>query len=324
MARTKRVGVIGSIVWDVIHGRDPRDSPVEEWGGITYALSAFDAALPEDWEVVPILKVGSDLVGRAREFLGSLVRIAPDARPIEVPHPNNRVVLRYTNQERRCEQMMGGVPPWEWAGLQPLLRDLDALYVNLISGLELDLETMQVMRRHFAGPIYGDLHSLLLGFAEGGHRIPQPLERADAWSRCFDMLQVNEDEIALMAEDPMVFAARAINDGLRALSVTLGNRGVIYFAAPGFQRITDLRRGTLSTTSGPVQTARLPAERARQQIADPTGCGDVWGGTYFSRLLAGDELHQAMRAAMIAAARNVEHRGATGLAQFLRGELTTA
>ena len=34
---------MGSFVWDVIHGRDPRDAPVEEWGGITYALSALDA-----------------------------------------------------------------------------------------------------------------------------------------------------------------------------------------------------------------------------------------------------------------------------------------
>jgi sugar/nucleoside kinase (ribokinase family) len=48
----------------------------------------------------------------------------------------------------------------------------------------------------------------------------------------------------------------------------------------------------------------------------------VWGSTYFSRLLAGDKLSDAMRAANRAAARNVAYRGATGLANFLRGELT--
>ena len=46
MNRRKRLGVIGTFVWDVIHGRDPLSAPVQEWGGITYALSAFDAALP--------------------------------------------------------------------------------------------------------------------------------------------------------------------------------------------------------------------------------------------------------------------------------------
>src|SRR5678815_3347898 len=80
----QRVGVIGNFVWDVIHGRDPRDAPVEEWGGITYALGALDAALPPDWEFVPILKVGSDLAQSAREFVANLDRAAPDAAPIEV------------------------------------------------------------------------------------------------------------------------------------------------------------------------------------------------------------------------------------------------
>jgi len=67
----------------------------------------------------------------------------------------------------------------------------------------------------------------------------------------------------------------------------------------------------------------VPADQVRgPETGDPTGCGDVWGATYFSRLLAGDKLSDAMRAAMRAAARNVEHRGATGLAHYLRGELS--
>ena len=64
----RRLGVIGTFVWDVIYGRDPRELPVEEWGGITYSLSGLDAALADDWEIVPLMKVGSDLIDRAREF----------------------------------------------------------------------------------------------------------------------------------------------------------------------------------------------------------------------------------------------------------------
>jgi hypothetical protein len=48
----------------------------------------------------------------------------------------------------------------------------------------------------------------------------------------------------------------------------------------------------------------------------------VWGATYFSRLLAGDKLDTAIDRALDAAARNVDHRGATGLADYLRGELS--
>jgi hypothetical protein len=314
--------VIGSFVWDVIHGRDPRDVPVEEWGGITYALSALDAALPRDWEFVPVLKVGSDLAQSARNFVAHLDRAAPGSAPIEVPYPNNRVLLYYQSDERRCEMLSGGVPKWHWLGLKPLLADLDALYINLISGFELDLETAQLIRQHFRGPIYCDLHSLLLAVQSDGMRTLQPLPNPAAWMRCFDFVQVNEDEMGMMAPDPMGLAAIAFANGVNTLAITLGSRGVVYFAAPGFDRLSDLKRASLSAASGAIRTMRVPAKPPRHGPGDPTGCGDVWGATYFSRLLAGDSLDAAIERALDAATRNVDHRGATGLADYLRGELS--
>jgi hypothetical protein len=306
--RKKRLGVIGTFVWDVIHGRDVRNAPVEEWGGITYALSACDAALGEGWELVPLVKVGSDLAPAAREFLRTLRRLAPDAAPIEVPYRNNRVELRYMSDERRSEVLTGGVPGWNWAGLQPLLRDIDALYINLISGFELDLETAQLIRQHFKGPIYCDLHSLAMGVEPSGLRTLRPVPEAAAWCACVDHLQVNEDEMAMLASDQLALAATALHEGVETLFVTLGQRGVVYFEDAG--------------TGRPMRTALVPASPTRgADDGDPTGCGDVWGATCFSRLVAGDTLSVAMQRACDAAARNVEHKGATGLAHHLRGEL---
>ncbi len=319
----RRLGVIGSFVWDVIHGRDPLGSALEEWGGITYSLGALDAALPADWEIVPIVKVGYDLAQRAREYLQTLEKLAPDGAPIEVPHLNNRVSLHYLSDERRCERLTGGIPGWSWAGLKPLLAGIDALYLNLITGVELDLVTAQLIRQHFRGPIYCDLHSLLLAVQPDRIRTLAPLPNPAAWCRCFDFIQVNEDEMEMMARESMELAAIAMANGASTLTVTLGRRGAVYFAAPGFDRLADLRRESIRVAGGPARTALLPASPARQpEDADPTGCGDVWGATYFSRLLAGDNLDAAMRAAMDAAARNANHRGATGLADYLRGELS--
>ena len=326
--RKKRLGVIGSFVWDVIYGRDVRSAPIEEWGGITYALGALDAALPEDWEIVPVMKVGYDLAGRANEFLRTLRRLAPDAALVEVPYPNNKVELFYYSSERRSEILHGGVPGWTWLGLRPLVGELDALYVNLISGFELDLETAQLLRQHYKGVMYCDLHSLVLAVQPGGLRTPRPLPDVASWCRCFDLIQVNEDELAMMAPDPMALAATALANGVRTLAVTLGKRGAVYFAQPDFDRLTDLRggagvaSGALAGALGPVRTALVPAAEVRALDQDPTGCGDVWGATYFSRLLAGDTLSDAFAAAHRAAARNLEHRGATGLAAYLRGELS--
>ena len=127
----------------------------------------------------------------------------------------------------------------------------------------------------------------------------------------------------MMAADPLALAALAISSGVNTLTVTMGKRGIVYFAAPGFDCIADLNHARFHPELGPIRTELLPAVASRNVIdSDPTGCGDVWGATYFSRLLAGDNIAEAMRQALVAAAKNVDHRGATGLARYLRGELS--
>lgn len=312
-----RVGVVGSLVWDVIHGRDPLSAPVEEWGGIAYALSGLDASLDEEWEIVPLIKVGRDLAAPAATFFRSLRRLTPGARPLEVDAPNNRVVLRYARDERRCERMAGGVPSWNWGELGPMVRDLDAVYVNFISGFEMCLGTAAALRQGFRGPIYADLHSLFLGMQHDGMRVRRPLPDAPSWFGCFDMVQLNEDEMRELSPDPLALSADVIAAGVGLLVVTLGPRGAAYVEAPGF----DARRGTRERAGadGTVRSALVEAEFV--DAVDPTGCGDVFGATAFSRLLAGDAVEAALRHANRMAGRNAAYRGATGLADHLRGEL---
>lgn len=316
----RKVGVVGSLVWDVIYGRDPAAPPVEEWGGIAYALGGFEAALPADWELVPLIKVGSDFRNEAAEFLRSLRHLVPGGRCVEVPVPNNRVTLRYQSAERRCERMSGGVPGWTWAELGPMVRDLDALYVNFISGFEMELGTAQALRQAFPGPIYADLHSLLFGMPPDGVRHLRPLTDPAAWLECFDVIQMNEDEIGQFAAEPLAVAAQAMSAGVRALVVTLGSRGAVYFAAPGFERLAGGRMAGSPPAAGlPIRTALLPAPAV--DAVDPTGCGDVFGAGLCANLLAGQSLEQAIEAANRLAARNATLRGASHLGALLRGEL---
>jgi hypothetical protein len=332
-----RIGILGSLVWDLIYGRDQLAPPVEEWGGIAYALAGLDASLPPDWEIVPLIKVGRDLSSEAQDLLRSLSRLAPGARCAEVTAPNNRVVLHYQSTERRCERMAGGVPGWTWAELGPMVQDLDAIYLNFISGFELCLGTAQALRQGFAGPIYADLHSLFLGMQQDGMRVLQPLPNAPDWFGCFDMVQLNEEEMQQLTPDPLTLAAGALGAGVSLLTVTLGPRGVAYVAAPGFDGLADSRSvGQSVSRSGvdrlhaptvrpsdrpTVRTALIPA--ANVETLDPTGCGDVFGAAAFARLLTGDSIEAALRHATALAARNAGFRGASGLARHLRGELVT-
>jgi hypothetical protein len=320
-----KVGVIGSLVWDLIHGRDPLAPPTEEWGGIAYALGGLDASLPPEWEIVPLIKVGRDLAPEAAELLKGLERLAPGARCVEVPAPNNRVVLHYQSAERRCERMSGGVPPWTWLELGPMVMDLDAIYLNFISGFELTLGTARALRQGFRGPIYADLHSLFLGMHHDGIRVLQPLADPAAWFACFDAVQLNEDEMRQLSPDPLSLSAQALGAGTSLLVVTLGPKGAAYVAAQGFDgwdwTAGPGTRPARTQSDRPIRTALVPAPHV--DVLDPTGCGDVFGAAACARLLAGDAVETALRHATTLAGRNAAFRGAGGLGRHLRGELLT-
>lgn len=314
-----KVGVLGSLVWDVIHGRDPAAAPVEEWGGIAYALGGFEAALPAAWQLVPLIKVGSDLRDEAADLLSGLRHLVPGGRCVEVPVPNNRVTLRYLSGDRRTERMSGGVPGWTWAELGPMVRDLDAVYLNFISGFELELGTAQALRQAFHGPIYADLHSLLFGMPQDGIRVLRPLADPAAWLACFDVVQMNEAEMAQFAPDPMALAAQAIAAGVKLLVVTLGPRGAAYVAAPGFDGLWPERPERPEGSAARI--ALVPAPQV--EAVDPTGCGDVFGAALCASLLAGQTPEAAIASANRLAARNASLRGATRLGRLLLGELAT-
>jgi len=304
------------MVWDTIYGRPPHDQPVEEWGGIAYALAGLEAALPSDWEIVPLIKVGSDSIAKANQFLTKLTHRSAARKFIEVDATNPHVTIRYESETRKAIQISGGVPPWTWPELGPMVEDLDALYINFISGFELDLQTAQLLSHGFPGPIYADLHSLFLGVGKDGIRTPNAVSQPHLWVSCFDVVQLNQDEMTLLGDDPMAVAAGVLSAGVRLLIVTLGADGAVYFTSDAF----DIFKTGPTNKTGTIQTARIGADLTAQPL-DTTGCGDVFGGTLMAQLVQGIELQKALRTSNIYAARNVSVHGASNLHYHLRGEI---
>src|SRR6266568_3635068 len=119
----------------------------------------------------------------------------------------------------------------------------------------------QLLRHSFRRFLYADLHSLFLGKEPDGTRVPRPLPQAPAWFGCFDYVQLNEEELAQLGDDPLALAAGALAQGCNAVCVTLGARGAAYF------------------TGNPTRSALVPVDGGAVLEGDPTGCGDVFGAT---------------------------------------------
>jgi hypothetical protein len=308
-----RLGVLGTLVLDTIHlppttgGRTP--APLSDWGGIAYSLCALEASAPRGWEILPILKVGEDLRREADEFLSELTRIRSLEGVVTVPEANNRVELYYQSGPRRCEKLTGGVPGWGWSELAPLADSCDALIVNFIAGWEMDLPVAQRLRDAHAGPIYADVHSLLLAVGADGVRILRPLPEWPAWRECFDQVQMNEEELAALTpagSDPVTTARESVAGGPRVLFVTRGDRGASWWSRD-------------SDAGGGVRTGHEPSDPVPGELADPTGCGDVWGAACAAALLEGEDPAGAARRANLLAGAAARHRGTSGLAGTLRG-----
>ncbi len=301
----KRVGVLGTFVWDTIHhpGRAD-DPPLQQWGGISYSLSAFAAACPPGWCVVPIARLGADLAGQGTRFVSGLPNGCQNHSLRIVPEPNNRVELHYYDDAERTERLSGGVEPWIFDDLEPLLPSLDALFINYISGFELDLETAERVRRAFERPIYADLHSLCLGPPGEGPRKPRRLQDGDRWARTADYIQVNESELELVGGIDATLHALKPTGG--TLLVTRGEAGASYWS-PG-----------VPATGGQMCHV-APVGAARR--GDPTGCGDVWGAVTFCGILEGRPVEEAIRRGNRAAAAKLEHPRMDGLVGVLERSL---
>ncbi len=298
---------------------------MEEWGGISYAMEALSVVLPEKWVMKPILKLGEDLAAPALDYLGSIPRVELEPGVRVVPFQNYQVELRYQDQTRRLEQLVGGVPPWTWEELEPLVQEVDALYLNFITGLELGIETARHFRERLPVPLYADFHSLFQGITAQGQRFPRELPEWGDWFRAFDAVQMNEQEFELMGRswgDPWELAADTVGPELKLITVTMGAEGAAFIAGPEFNGDPGSWPGIRSSLSsgGAARTGKAPL-LDDPLSGDPTGCGDVWGATFFARLLGGDSLDGAMREANRFAAKNVEHRGARGLRHHIRGVL---
>jgi sugar/nucleoside kinase (ribokinase family) len=312
----KRLGIVGSLVWDRIWPWTPAGPaalPTEAWGGVTYSLAAASAACPPGWSVAPVLKLGRDRADQALDLLRALPHLDL-TRLATVDEPTNRVELRYHDPARRREQLTGGVSAWSTGELLPRLAGLDALYLNYISGAETSLDTAQALRRAFPGPIYCDLHSLLLGTAADGRRTLRPLPAWREWMRCFDAVQMNEDEMRALCGARARFsdfAGDVLREGPSLVLVTRGAAGVDYALASGtlLSPAAD-RDGSVGAVGRVVHHDRLDG--------DPTGCGDVWGVTLFLSLLQGQPLTAALGAAHAAARRKLSHSGAGGLQRHLQ------
>jgi len=290
------LAILGTLTRDTTVYADGSRS--ENLGGLFYSLATLAHLFAGTARLRVVANLGADFDAMARAALETLGVDATLVRT--VPESNNHVFLTYRDLDTRDEVLQGRVPPVA-PDLLAGARDAGFLIVNLTSGRDVTLATLQEFRRQFTGVVQLDVHSLTLDFEPDGHRVLRLPAEWEAWFACADWVQMNETEARLLSggEAPAAFARRALALGPRGIVVTLGAQGSVAAWRDG-DRIEEI------AVAAPFEP----------RPAYPTGCGDVYGATFAYALLSGATLRLAVELATAVATTKAAHEPQAALAHI--------
>jgi len=270
------IGLIGSITQDTIQLASGEKR--QGLGGILYQAATLCGL---GGEVVLIANIGQGLWPSFWVTVRTWRGLKKEGIKI-VPGPGNQVLLSYPPRGERKERLKSAVWPLTATRILPYLEGLDFLIVAFNSGFDLDLITWRQVIRSCSCPIWLDIHSLVLS-PNFGRRYYENFQTWPAWVEGIAYLQANEKEAACLLGHPQEkptfeeledLAAQCFSLGVKAVYITLGQRGVFVSSAES-QEV-------------------LPAGKPRKMV-DTTGCGDCLAASAVWKILQGESAHQAGR-----------------------------
>lgn len=145
------------------------------------------------------------------------------------------------------------------------LTRFDGIFINMITGFDITLETLRNIRKNYSGNIYIDIHSLARGKDELNRRNFRPVPESEEWLKCADIVQCNENELRTLTPytSEQQSAEFILNAGVKYLLITKGEDGArMYFKEKG-------------------EFISLYTSPEKVRVSSAVGCGDVFGATFF-------------------------------------------
>jgi len=307
------IPVIGHICLDVIHHHDGTTS--ESYGGIYFAVATLANLLdPKNDTVRPVFGIGKSDYDALIEQLKQYPNV--DVSGIyKINGLSNQVELTYSSSDARVERSLNIADPIPWKKIRPELDAADIVLVNMISGFDILLDTLDELRmetRDSQTPVYLDIHSLTLGINEDRTRFHRPVETWRRWAFMLHAVQMNEEEAAVVSPeklDESSLARHVLALNTKSLFITRGKRGCSLFV-DNHKHIEEVDYIGLQP-KGPV---------------DPTGCGDVFGAAYCAHYAKTHDILKSAAFANTIAGTKVQFPGSSQIDKLsmyrLNGKIT--
>lgn len=180
-------------------------------------------------------------------------------------------------------------------------NQFDGILINMVTGFDISLGQLKVIRNKYSGPIYFDFHTLSRGINSNLERNFRPLPSADEWLRNIDLLQCNEMELRTISilTNELEAAKHIIDKGLKLLIITKGEKGAdLYYSQNSI-----------------IKLLHNPAISAK--AINKIGCGDIFGAVFFYNYLCCHSLEISLDQAIKFAGRSVSLNITENLNTFL-------
>lgn len=312
-----KLAVIGEPCMDYIHRGS--ETTEKQFGGILYSLVSLAVISKGHATVYPVMNLGEDEFENVTGFLSRFSNIdqtyirktAFKTRIVNLFYKDKDSVLNVSTKKTydREENSTQPTLPVEYEQVKDALGFLDGILVNLVSGVDITLDSLSRIRQDFEGYIHMDLHNLCMQTFPDGTRKQLPVKDWRKWVNLCSTLQMNESEISILTGDNVTeyeTAEKILKDNkVRSIVVTRGRSGVsLYELSDGKPKRTDLPR---------VDSPKF---------IDSTGCGDVFAASFFCRnsITSLQNPHSALQFANKMASLNASLHGVEGLQQLREQE----
>lgn len=156
--------------------------------------------------------------------------------------------------------------------------EFNAILINMITGKDIDLKDLKLIRKKTSAIIYFDVHTLSRPMNDSGTRVFSTLENFDEWAENIDILQANENEFNTLGKFDSEYdrARNLLHQGVKIILLTKGVLGAKIFYLKNDE----------------MMSCFISANKISN--ANTVGCGDVFGASFFYNYIRNRNVYQSL------------------------------
>ncbi|MFC1563944.1 carbohydrate kinase family protein [candidate division KSB1 bacterium] len=291
---SKSIAVLGTVCCDEIYR--PGYKVQKAFGGLYYNIITLAQLMTDNDSIYPVCKIGEDDYDNIIKEFTRYKSIKLDFIR-KYPGRNNTVTLKYYSDTERIECSTNLPEKYTIDELLPL-PDAQLFLLNFVSGIEMNYNTFNALKKRLKMPMVVDMHSIFLGFRENGERFYRRHMNWKRWQETGEVVQMNRTEAELLAggafKDPdelETFGQHLLSKGTEVVIITLDIEGVLLIWQKEKKNYSE----------------KIPVYKFGETL-DPTGCGDIFSSAFSYKYMSGcDPLESCDFASRVAGVRAVQH-----------------